>query len=273
MTDQPGLVLLEHPRPGIAQITLNRPERMNAMSFELMVPLREAFESVTHDNSVRVVVLTGAGRAFCAGADQKGFGQPPHTEGLPRPTYWLRFLEFFTDTIVAVRRLHQPVIAAVNGVAIGGGMGLALAADIRIASPAASFRAGAINIGNPASEIGLSFLLPRVVGAGRASEIMLTGRDVGAEEAERIGLVSAQVPPEQLLDTAYAMAERIAGFSRTGVELTKRTLWDSLEASALDGHMQTETLSQLYLQLNTANQAEAGAARAEKRPPVFSDEL
>jgi enoyl-CoA hydratase len=176
------------------------------------------------------------------------------------------------DVILALRRLHQPVIAAVNGAAIGGGLCLALAADIRVASRAAYFRAAGINNGLTASELGLSYLLPRAIGSSRAFEIMLTGRDIDAEEAERIGLVSRQVPEDQLLDTCYAMAERIAAFSRPGVELTKRTLWSGLDAASLEGHMQAEGLGQLFVRLLTANFEESVAARAEKRPPVFTDD-
>src|SRR5437588_5246411 len=219
------MVLVEHPRPYISQITLNRPERMNSMALDVMVPLKAALENVTNDNSVRVVVLTGAGRGFSSGADHKSAGEVPHVEGLTRPTYALRSMEILDDVILALRRLHQPVIAAVNGAAIGGGLCLALAADIRVASTSAYFRAAGINNGLTASELGLSYLLPRAIGASRAFEIMLTGRDVTAEEAERIGLVSCQVPPGQLLDTCYAFAARMAAFSRPGIELTKRTLW------------------------------------------------
>lgn len=193
-----SLVLVEHPRPEIAQITLNRPERMNSMAFDAMVPLKEALAQVSYDNSVRVVVLTGAGRGFSSGADHKSAGVVPHVENLTRPTYALRSMELLDDVILMLRRLHQPVIAAVNGPAIGGGLCLALAADIRVASSSAYFRAAGINNGLTASELGLSYLLPRAIGSSRAFEIMLTGRDVSAEEAERIGLVSRQVPDEQL---------------------------------------------------------------------------
>jgi enoyl-CoA hydratase len=266
------LVLVEQPRPQIALITLNRPERMNSMAFDVMVPLKAALEEVTYDNSVRVVVLTGAGRGFSSGADHKSAGEVPHVQGLTRPTYALRSMQVLDDVILALRRLHQPVIAAVNGAAIGGGLCLALAADIRVASSGAYFRAAGINNGLTASELGLSYLLPRAIGSSRAFEIMLTGRDIDAAEAERIGLVSRQVPEDQLLETCYAMAERIAAFSRPGIELTKRTLWSGLDAASLEGHMQAEGLGQLFVRLLTTNFEEAVAARAEKRPPVFTDD-
>ena len=266
------MILVEHPRPQVALITLNRPERMNSMAFDVMVPLKAALENITYDNSVRVVVLTGAGKGFSSGADHKSAGEVPHIQGLTRPTYALRSMAILDDVILALRRLHQPVIAAVNGAAIGGGLCLALAADIRVASSGAYFRAAGINNGLTASELGLSYLLPRAIGSSRAFEIMLTGRDVDADEAERIGLVSRQVPEDQLLETCYEMAERIAAFSRPGIELTKRTLWSGLDAASLEGHMQAEGLGQLFVRLLTTNFEEAVVARGEKRPPVFTDD-
>jgi enoyl-CoA hydratase len=267
-----SLVLVDRPRPNIALITLNRPERMNSMAFDVMVPLKGVIEEISYDNDVRVVVLTGAGRGFSSGADHKSAGAVPNIDGLTRPTFALRSMEVLDDVIMGLRRMHQPVIAAVNGPAIGGGLCLALAADIRIASAEAYFRAAGINNGLTGSELGLSYLLPRAIGASRAFEIMLTGRDVDADEAERIGLVSRKVPGDLLLQTCYQVAEQIAAFSRPGVELTKRTLWTGLDAGTLEGHMQAEGLGQLFVRLLTANFEEAVAARAEKRSPVFTDD-
>jgi enoyl-CoA hydratase len=272
VNDENRFVLVERPRPNVVLIILNRPERMNSMAFDVMVPLKRVLEDITYDNAVRVVVLTGAGKGFSSGADHKSAGAVPNTDGLTRPTYALRSMELLDDVILALRRLHQPVIAAVNGAAIGGGLCLALAADIRIASSEAYFRAAGINNGLTASELGLSYLLPRAIGTSRAFELMLTGRDVDAVEAERIGLVSRTVAPDRLLETCYEMAARIAGFSRPGIELTKRTLWSGLEAGSLEGHIQAEGLGQLFVRLLTENFEEAVAARAERRPPVFTDE-
>src|SRR5690242_15816084 len=245
---------------------------MNSMAFDVMVPLKAVLEDLTYDNSVRAVVLTGAGRGFSSGADHKSAGSVPHIDGLTRPTFALRSMQVLDDVILALRKMHQPVIAAVNGAAIGGGLCLALAADIRVAANGAYFRAAGINNGLTASELGLSYLLPRAIGTSRAFEIMLTGRDVDADEAQRIGLVSRSVPEGELLETCYAMAEGIAAFSRPGIELTKRTLWTGLDAASLEGHMQAEGLGQLFVRLLTANFEEAVAARAEKRPAVFTDD-
>jgi len=267
-----SLVLVDRPRPNVALVTLNRPERMNSMAFDVMVPLKRALDELTYDNDVRVVVLTGAGRGFSSGADHKSAGSVPHIDGLTRPTFALRSMEVLDDVILALRKMHQPVIAAVNGAAIGGGLCLALASDIRIAASGAYFRAAGINNGLTASELGLSYLLPKAIGTSRAFEAMLTGRDIDAQEAERIGLVSRTVPDDELLETCYQMAERIASFSRPGIELTKRTLWSGLDAGSLEAHMQAEGLGQLFVRLLTANFEEAVAARAEKRPAVFTDD-
>ncbi|MGH3677975.1 MAG: enoyl-CoA hydratase, partial [Mycobacterium sp.] len=245
---------------------------MNSMAFDVMVPLKKVLDELTYDNSVRVVVLTGAGRGFSSGADHKSAGAVPNIDGLTRPTFALRSMEVLDDVILALRRMHQPVIAAVNGAAIGGGLCLALAADIRLAADGAFFRAAGINNGLTASELGLSYLLPRAIGSSRAFELMLTGRDLDAAEAERIGLVSRTAPGDELLDVCYQMADKIAAFSRPGTELTKRTLWTGLDAASLEGHMQAEGLGQLFVRLLTANFEEAVAARAEKRPPSFTDD-
>lgn len=275
VTEQPNttqLVLVDRPSEHVAVVTLNRPERMNSMAFDVMVPLKKVLDELTHDNSVRAIVLTGAGRGFSSGADHKSAGAVPHVDGLTRPTFALRSMEVLDDVILGLRKLHQPVIAAVNGAAIGGGLCLALACDIRVASSEAYFRAAGINNGLTASELGLSYLLPRAIGTSRAFELMLTGRDIDAEEAQRIGLVSSTVPADQLLDTCVQMGERIATFSRPGVELTKRTLWSGLDANGMEGHMQAEGLGQLYIRLLTDNFEEAVAARAQKRAPVFTDD-
>jgi len=266
-----SFVRIEKPHPGITLVTLDRPERMNAMAFDVMAPLRERLSEVGRDNTTRVVVLTGAGHGFCSGADLEDPGAIPDVDGLTLPTIALRSMELLDDVIRTLRRLHQPVIAAVNGAAIGGGFCLALAADIRIAADTAYFRAAGINNGLTAAELGLSYLLPRAVGSSRAAEIMLTGRDVDAVEAERIGLVSRVVDPGALLDSCYATAERIIGWSRPGTELTKRMLWNSLDASSLEAHMDAEGTAQLFVRITTQNFEEAVRARREKRPAVFGD--
>jgi enoyl-CoA hydratase len=266
-----SFVLIDKPRPSITRITLNRPERMNAMAFDVMIPLREALEGVARDNETRVVVLTGAGHGFCSGADLEDPGIMPNIDGLTVTSIARRAMHLLDDVILAVRKMHQPVIGAINGAAIGGGFCLALATDVRIASDAAYFRAAGINNGLTASELGISYLLPRTVGSGRAFDIMLSGRDVDAAEAERIGLVARVVPAGELLERCYDYAERIIRYSRVGVEITKRMLWSSLDASSMVAHMEHEGISQLYVRLTTQNFEEAIRARKQKRDPEFRD--
>jgi len=242
---------------------------MNAMAFDVMIPFRDALREVSLDNDVRVVVVTGAGHGFCSGADHEDAGIVPNIDGLTVPTIALRAMELLDDVIFAIRKMHQPVIAAVNGAAIGGGFCLALACDVRIASPSAYFRAAGINNGLTAAELGLSYLLPRAIGSSRAFEIMLSGRDVDADEAQRIGLVSSV--DDALLESCYALAEKIIGFSRPGTELTKRMLWSSLDAGSLASHIDHEGVAQLFVRLTTQNFEESVRARKEKRPPVFKD--
>ncbi|WP_227981051.1 enoyl-CoA hydratase [Nocardia spumae] len=266
-----SFVLVEKPRPQIALVTLNRPDRMNAMAFDVMVPLRETLEAVAADNDVRVVVLTGAGHGFCSGADLQGAGRVPNIDGLTRTTVARRSMDLLDSVMTTLRRMHQPVIAAVNGAAIGGGFCLSMATDIRVASEQAYFRAAGINNGLTSAELGISYLLPRAIGASRAFEIMLSGRDIDAAEAERIGLVSRTVAPDDLLDTCYEMAERMIGYSRVGTELTKRMLWSGMEAGSLESHMQHEGTAQLYVRLTTENFDEAIRARRDRRTPVYED--
>jgi enoyl-CoA hydratase len=266
-----GFVLVDKPWPHVTLVTLNRPERMNAMAFDVMIPFREALEEVSLDNDTRVVVITGEGRGFCSGADLEDSGRVPNVDGLTRPGIARRAMGILDDVILAVRKMHQPVIGAINGAAIGGGFCLAVACDMRIASSAAYFRAAGINNGLTASELGISYLLPRAIGSSRAFDIMLTGRDVDAAEAERIGLVSRVVSGDALLDACHETAERIIGFSQVGVELTKRMLWSGLDASSLLAHMDHEGHAQLFVRMTTENFEEAIRARREGRSPVFRD--
>jgi enoyl-CoA hydratase len=266
-----SFVQLDRPRDGIAVVTLNRPERMNAMAFDVMIPFRETIEALGRDNDVRVVIITGAGKGFCSGADLEDPGMMPDIDGLTLTTIAQRAMRLLDDVIRALRHLHQPVIAAINGAAIGGGFCLAMAHDIRIAASSAYFRAAGINNGLTSAELGLSYLLPRAVGVSKAADIMLTGRDVTADEAERIGIVSRVVADDALMDECLAVAEQIMGWSRVGVELSKRLLWAGLEAGSLTSHMDHEGTSQLYVRLTTQNFEEAIRARKQQRKPEYLD--
>ena len=266
-----SFVTVEKPRPYVTLITLNRPERMNAMAFDVMVPFKEALEEVSFDNETRVVVVTGAGDGFCAGADLEDPGWMDIFNGLTVPGIARRAMKILEDVIKAIQGMHQPVIGAINGPAIGGGFCLAMATDIRIAADTAYFRAAGINNGLTSAELGLSYLLPRAIGTSRAFDIMLTGRDVAAEEAQRIGLVSTVVAQDQLLQACYDIAERINGFSQLGVELSKQMLWAGVDAGSLHTHMNHEGHAQLFVRMTTKNFEEAIKARKEDRPPEFKD--
>lgn len=264
-------VEITKPRPHVSLIRLNRPERLNAMSFDVMVPFREAMEEVARDNDTWVCVITGVDRGFCSGADLEDSGVPPNIDGLKLSGISLRAMEYLSDLVLAMRAMPQPVIAAINGAAVGGGMCLSLGADIRYAAESAFFRAAGINNGLTACELGVSFLLPRAIGASRAFEILLSGRDVDATEAERIGLVSRVLPDGELLDACYDLAETICGYSRVGVQLTKQVLWSGLETASLEAAINHENRSQLHVRLTTQNFEEAIRARKERRKPVFQD--
>ncbi len=266
-----SFVKVETPRKGITQITLNRPDRMNAMAFDVMVPFKEALEEVSFDNSTRVVVVTGAGDGFCSGADLEDPGWLDIFDGLTVPGIARRAMKILDDVIKQIHDMHQPVIGAINGPAIGGGFCLAMATDIRIASERAYFRPAGINNGLTSAELGLSYLLPRAIGTTRAFEIMLTGRDVDADEAHQIGIVSRTVHHDQLLDDCYGMAERIMGFSQLGVELSKQMLWAGVDAGSLHTHMNHEGHAQLFVRMTTQNFEEAIKARKEGRAPEFKD--
>ncbi len=264
-------IKVSQPRPGTTLITMDHSERMNSMAFEQVTPLHAALEEVAHDNETGVVVLTGSGKGFCSGADTRHSAPPPNISGLTLTRIATRSMSILADLVPTMRRMPQPVIAAINGAAIGGGMCLSLGADVRIASESAYFRAAGINNGITAPELGLSFLLPRAIGSSRAFEIMLSGRDVPAAEAAEIGLVSRCVPDAQLLEAALDLADQINGWSTNGVQLTKRIMWAGLESGSLANAVELESHTQLYARLTTKNFEEAVLARKEGRSPFFED--
>src|SRR5881275_501484 len=198
----PPVVLVEDPAPHVRQLTLNRPEQLNAMTAELCEALHAEVRAIAADRACRAVIITGAGRGFCSGLDLRGYGAAPGNDGSDEPRDRLANQQHMSTLILALRGLPQPVIAAVNGPAAGFGLALALGCDIRFAAQSAVFRAAFINIGVSNCDMGTSWLLPRLIGASRSHELMLTGRRVGAEEAERIGLVAEAVEPDALPERA-----------------------------------------------------------------------
>jgi enoyl-CoA hydratase len=263
-------VLLDEIRPGITLLTLDRPERLNAMSLELVTDLHHALDAVAGDRSCRAVILTGAGRGFSAGLDLKDPGRAPGTAGLGRVQAGMVTQEHIARLIPRLRSLPKPVIAAVNGAASGGGLALALGADVRVASASARFNVAFVRVGLSGCDVGVSYLLPRLVGASRAFELMLTGRFVDAGEAERIGLVVKVVPDGAVLDAALEIAELIAANSPFGVWMTKEVMWSNLEAGSLQAAIDLENRTQV-LSSFTGDMAEAMVAFVEKRRPEFTD--
>jgi enoyl-CoA hydratase len=259
---------ISYPRDAIAQITLNRPDKLNAMTSEMVELLHESLSSVGRDREVRVVILTGAGRGFCAGLDLGGYGEAPGYEWKGSVERGFAVQKHIATLIPRLRSLPQPVIAAVNGPAAGGGFALVLGSDIRIAATTARFNAAFIRIGLSACDIGTSWLLPRLIGAARAQELMLTGRLFDAEEALRIGLLVDVVPNEVLLDAALAKAEEIRLNTPLGVALTKEGMWSALEIPGLQAAIDLENRQQIMASFSD-DAREMRRAKSEGRPPHF----
>ncbi|MGZ4689657.1 MAG: enoyl-CoA hydratase-related protein [Acidimicrobiia bacterium] len=266
-----SLVLVEKPQPHTSVITMNRPDRLNAMSIELVIELDAALQAVADDNDTYVVVLTGAGRGFCSGLDLKDYGIIPNIDGLTVGRIAQRSMRYYSRLILSLRRMPQPVLAAINGVAYGGGMCLSLAAELRIAGESAEFNSTGIVNGLTSTELGASWLLPRLVGAAHSNDMLLTGRKVDAAEALRMGLVSRVLPDDELLPEVLALAARMCEFSPYGLQMTKDIIWVNLENPSLEAAIEIEDRNQLMLGF-TENLPEAIRAFDRKRPPVYTDE-
>jgi len=265
-----SLVLVDHPRPHVSLITLNRPDRLNAMSIDLVIELHEALEATAADNDCWVVVLTGAGRAFCSGLDLKDYGIIPNIDGLSVGRIAQRSMRYYSRLVPTLRQMPQPVIVAVNGPSYGGGMCLTLGAELRFAGESATFNSTGIVNGLTSTELGASWLLPRLIGAAQSNDILLTGRTVDAAEALHMGLVSRVVPDEDLLETALDTAERMTAFSPYGLAMTKDIIWVNLENPSLTSAIEIEDRNQLMLGF-TENLPEAIRAFDQKRDPVYTD--
>ncbi len=268
----PGrMVTVEAVDEAVRLVRLDRPQRLNALSIDLAVELDAALAGVAEDNSARVVVLTGAGRAFCSGLDLKDYGIIPNIDGLSVHRIASRSMRIYSQLTKRLRSLPQPVVAAVNGPAYGGGMCLALGCDLRIAAESAGFNATGIVNGLTSAEMGAGWILPRLIGSANANDLMLTGRRIDAAEALRIGLVSRVVPDTGLLDEALGMAAAMARYSHHGLEATKQALWAELEISSLDAAIEFEDRNQLMAGF-TDNLPEAIRAFDEGRDPVYLDD-
>ena len=245
---------------GIATITLNRPEVLNALNTKLSEELRIAIDDVEKDNTVRVIVITGAGRGFCAGGDMKDV--PISTDDMVATT---EALEEWHRTLLSIRHLEKPVMASINGVAVGAGLDLALMCDIRIASENARFGEAYVRVGG-VPDSGGTYLLPRLIGLAKACEMLSTGDIINAGEAERIGLVNRVVPAEKLESVTKELATKIAGGLPISIGLIKRAIYTN-DNQDLESALRYVALI-TGLCLETEDTKEGAAAFVEKRPPV-----
>jgi len=254
-------------KEGIATITLNRPDRLNAFGPDMMDSLYRAVEDASKDKEVRVIILTATGRAFCSGADVKAmaarFDQPEAQED-SRPPEAQR-----TSLYLLFQKCQKPIIAAVNGVAVGGGLDLACACDIRIASDQARFAEVFIRRGMiPAS--GGTYFLPRLVGLDKALQLIWTGDMVDAKEAERIGLVTMVVPHDELEIATMELAEKLAKGPPLAIQMAKRVVYEGLN---MDLEETLKYVGSVLSELTKSKDHQEGAkAFVEKREPVFRGE-
>jgi enoyl-CoA hydratase/carnithine racemase len=256
-------LLYEH-HDGIATLTLNRPDRLNALGDTLRDDLQDAVMRASEDALVRVIVVTGAGKGFCAGGDVKAMHEG-RERGAPRALVE-RVAPGRDRTVLALRDAPKPVLAAVNGAAAGAGMNLALACDIRVASTAAKFSQAFVKRGlHP--DWGGTYFLPRLVGMAKAAELIWTGEIIDAQEALRLGIVSAVHPPEELMPAVYALASKIAAGPPIAIRLAKRALYHNLECD-LRQALEFETFAQ-NICYDTEDAREGIRAFVEKRPPSF----
>lgn len=254
----------------VAIVTLDRPARLNAFSYALLRTLDRLLDGLRDDLSCRVLVLTGAGRAFSAGMDleEVSTSRWDDTVGDVQSSYGVQ--AHVGRIVTKLRRIPQPVVAAVNGVAAGGGFALALAADFRIIEPAARFNAAFVKIGASGGDMGSSFFLPRIVGFERAAELLFTGRFVDADEAIEIGLASRLVGSGESRAAALELAHAICANAPFGTRMTKSLLNQSMDGASLEQAIELENRTQVMLS-RTADFAEAVSAFAEKRDPCYAD--
>ena len=264
-------VQIEYPRPEVAILRLNRPQSLNALSWELVEDLHGALDALDRNNLCRVVVVTGAGRGFCAGLDLREQGHPGAIiAGLPPgPRAGLLAQNRMASLIPHLRRIQQPLIAAINGPAYGGGLALALGCDVRISARSARLCVQFIRVGVSGCDIGTSYLLPRLIGASRAHDLILSARALDAEEAERYGIVTRVVPDGEVVGAALTLADELCDFSPFGLFATKQVMWANLDIPNLEAAIQLENRNQIMAG-SSGETVEAARAFFEKRKPVWS---
>jgi enoyl-CoA hydratase len=264
-------ILFERTPNGVVTLTLNRPDALNAFSFAMYDELIAVLEALRHDAGARVVILTGAGRAFCAGHDLRGGGKAPWVDpALGKPYAAKHSITRIAQIPLLMRAIPQPVIAAVNGAAAGLGFAFALAADLCLVARSGKFVNSIHNAGT-GHELGMSWMLPRAIGTQRAAEILLTSRPVLADEAERIGLALRAVDDDKLLAEAHALAESICANVPLGVWLTKQSLWLNQGVASLEAACEIEARA-VFMAQATEDAAEKRKSFFEKRPPRFNNQ-
>jgi enoyl-CoA hydratase len=266
----PDVLLSERIADHVQLLTLNRPEQLNAVTADLSTALHAELDRLAQERSCRAIVVTGAGRGFCAGVDLRGYGQAPGNTGADSARDHFGNQEHMSRVILKLRSTPQPVIAAVNGPAAGFGFALALGSDIRFAATSAVFRCAFVNIGVSNCDMATSWLLPRLIGASRAHELMLTARRVSADEASRIGLVADVVNDGAVVDRALESARQISEWAPWAIRLTKQGMWTALEIPSQQAVIEYEDRQQI-MGLHGQAPAEAVSAFLEKRPASFAD--
>lgn len=265
----------EH-RDQIGWLTLNRPEQLNALSFEMVQDLRDFFGSLEEQLEVRVVIVRGAGRGFCSGLDLKwSFGPGgeggPEAAGITSVTTSYMMQRAFADVVVRMRQAPQPIIAAIHGPAAGAGFSIAMACDVRLASESARLNAAYVRIGFSGGDMGSSYFLPRLIGLSRAAEYLYTGRFIDAATADRIGLVSRIVPEDQLSQAALELAQEMLRVSPFGLRMTKELLNVNIDAPSLIAATNLENRTQVLCSQTEDVQEAVKATFFEKRAPMYQD--
>ncbi|MHA2006964.1 MAG: enoyl-CoA hydratase/isomerase family protein [Promethearchaeota archaeon] len=265
---------------GISIITFNRPDKLNAINFQFVEDLQDYLNTLENSLGIRVVILTGEGRAFCSGFDLKE-GQVIFKKKVPENLLKFDYFhlkdkikrativqKLISQLMVQLRRIPQPVIAAIKGTAYGGGLSFALASDIRIAGQSAKFCSAYINIGLSGADCGSSYWLPRLIGFSRAAELMYTGRVINAQEADRFGLVSKVVPDDEILNESLVIAKEILTKSPIGLRFTKDALNMNIDAPSLEAATKLENRTQVIC-INADDVLEGVFATLEKRKPNY----
>lgn len=265
-------ITLDRPEEGLAVLTLNRPKLLNAITWEMVDELHACLSELEDDLETRVLILTGAGRGFCSGTDLKSGRDETVVPSVPDTVRrGSRSQRKIGDVVLHMRKIPQPIVAAVNGVAAGGGFSFSMAADVRIAARSARFICSFINIGLSSGDVGSSYFLPRLLGMSRAADLLLTGREMSSEEAERVGYVSKTVDDDRVMEESLAIARQMLGKSPFGLRMTKEILNQSIDSPSLEASLYLENRTQTLATL-TGDFRVAMEAFRKKEPVKYPKE-